>query len=279
MSRTTLELHGLQLAVHSWGEADSERPPVLCLPSTGLSGLQWRRLARRLAKRGHWVLAPDFIGYGDSDTWAGPGPFTTRYDVELAAALIRDWDRPGHLVGHSYGGRVGLTLAREQPDRFRSLALFEPTCFGVLRSTGEREAVAELEAYDADGRFLDPSFGASEAWIERFVEYWSGAGSWAELDADERGRWLRSSQKMFEEVSETARDEVPHGAYVDTLGHLPLLTLSGETSTLAGRGCARVLAEVWPAGRHLEIADVGHMGPVLAAAEVSAAILEFIEGC
>lgn len=276
----SLRVHDLNIETHVWGHP-GDRAPVLCLPSTGLSGLQWRRLGRRLAKRGHPVLAVDLIGYGESDTWGGPGPFTTARDVDVAEAALDHLcgdadDRAVHVVAHSYGGRVGLALGLRHPHRVRSLALFEPTAFGILRSTGARAGIDELEAYDADGRFLADEFGGSEAWVERFVDYWSGAGTWAELDEDERARWLRARQKMFEEVRETALDAIPHTAYVDALGHLPLLTLSGAESTVAGRSCARVLAEIWPRGRHLEIADVGHMGPVLAAGEVAQAIEAFV---
>ena len=44
--------------------------------------------------------------------------------------------RPGekfHLIGHSYGGMVALQLAAQaQPQRVRSLSLFEPIAFHLL---------------------------------------------------------------------------------------------------------------------------------------------------
>jgi pimeloyl-ACP methyl ester carboxylesterase len=277
----TLSVHGLRIAYHPFGDP-GERAPVVCLPSTGLSGLQWRRAAKQLRKRGHQVFAVDLIGYGESEDWHGPdrpadrGPFRTEYDVDVAEAVLALCDRPAHLVAHSYGGRVGLYAGLRRPEALRSLALFEPTCFGVLRSTGDTLGLGELGDYDADGRFLADDFGGSEAWVERFVDYWSGAGTWAELDADERARWLRSSRKMFEEVRETALDDVPHTRYVEALGHLPTLVMSGALSTRAGRGCCRVLAEHMPRCRHVELEDVGHMGPVLASREVAGLVCEHI---
>jgi len=250
---------------------------MVCLPSTGLSGLQWRRLAKRMAARGHEVLCADFIGYGESDDWPrARAPFRTELDVDVAEALLDQCDAPVHLVGHSYGGRVALALALRTRTRLRSMALFEPTCFGVLRSTGDVIGLAELDGYDHDGGFLSEGFGGSEAWVERFVDYWSGPGSFAEFSEVERRSWLRSSQKMFEEVRETALDTVPHTAYVEALGQLPLLVLSGATSTLAGRRCCEILAGVLPGAEHVELDDVGHMAPVLAAAEVAELIAAHI---
>lgn len=278
----TLTVHDLRIAYHQFTplSVPGSRAPVVCFPSTGLSGLQWRRLAKQLSDAGHEVFAVDLISYGDSEDWhastAERGPFRTEYDIDVADALLDLCDRPAHLVAHSYGGRVGLGAALRRPALIRSLALFEPTCFGVLRSTGDQQAIAELEDYDVDGRFLADDFGGSEAWVERFVDYWSGPGSFAQFSPAERERWLRSRRKMFEEVRETALDDTPHTRYVDVLGHLPILLLSGATSTRAGRRCCEVLAEVMPHGRHVELPDIGHMAPVLASREVASLIAAHI---
>jgi pimeloyl-ACP methyl ester carboxylesterase len=277
----TLPIHDLHVVHHHFGEPGAA-PTIVCLPSTGLSGLQWRRLAKLLGARGRELRTVDLIGYGESDDWPrARAPFRTEYDVDVAEALLEMCSGPVHLVGHSYGGRLALLLGLRRPERLRSLALFEPTCFGVLRSTGDADGIAELEAYDRDQRFLAEDFGGSEAWIERFVDYWSGAGTFAELDEEQRRTWLRSRHKLFEEVRETALDAVPHQAYVDALGHVPLLLMSGANSTIAGRHCCEVLARVMPRARHVELPDVGHMAPVLAGREVAeliAAHIDQVEG-
>jgi hypothetical protein len=87
---------------------------------------------------------------------------------------------------------------------------------------------------------------------------------------------MRSSRKMFEEVRETALDDLPHTRYVEALAQRSWLVLSGESSTLAGRRCCEVFAEVMPRCRHVELADVGHMGPVLAPREVAELVAEHI---
>lgn len=275
----TLRAADLKINVHEWlpSAPDPSRTPVVCLPSTGLAGSQWRKLAKLLTGRGHRVFAPDLIGYGCSDDWHADRVFETRHDVAVVEGTMELCEADSiHVVGHSYGGRVGLAAAAMRPHRIRSLALFEPTCFGVLRSTGDEGALAELIAYDSDQRFLDDEFGGSEAWIERFIDYWSGQGTWAELSADERKSWLRSGRKMFQEVRETALDEVSHLHYVDRLGKIPMLVMSGSQSTRAGRRCCAVLTEVMPNCRHVELPDVGHMGPLLATHEVNTLVMEHI---
>lgn len=271
-----LEVEGLHVHVHEWLPNHETRACVVCLPSTGMAGSQWRKLAKQLSGLGHRVLAPDLLGYGAS-AWPGTRRFETRDDVAVVAAtLALAGPAPLHLVAHSYGGRVGLLAACEQPERIRSLALFEPTCFGVLRSAGEHDAIQELLDYDVDGRFLDDDHGGSEAWIERFVDYWSGPGSFAEFSPSERAVWLRAGRKMFEEVRETSLDAVPHQRYLERLARIPMLTMSGADSTRAGRRCAAVLATMLPHCDHVELPGVGHMAPLLAAAEVNALILAHV---
>ncbi len=273
-----LRIADLDIHVHEWLPTGvCSNSPVLCLPSTGMSGLQWRKLAKALVEGGRRVLSPDLIGYGESDHWHEDRVFETHYDVAVVEATLDLFEgERAHVVAHSYGGRIGLAAATMRPERIRSLALFEPTCFGVLRSTGDHEALSELIDYDSDQRFLDEGFGGCEAWIERFVDYWSGQSTWSEFSPEERAVWLRSGRKMFQEVRETALDQVPHHHYIERLAGVPMLVMSGAESTRAGRRCSGVLAEVMPNCRYVELPEVGHMAPLLAAHEVNALILEHI---
>ena len=65
----TLEAHRRRIALHRFAPSESASgpagAPVLCLPSTGLSGLQWRRLAKTLSQAGHLVVAVHRDGVGE----------------------------------------------------------------------------------------------------------------------------------------------------------------------------------------------------------------------
>jgi len=194
--------------------------------------------------------------------------------MEIVERVAESAGGPVHLVGHSYGGRLVMGVAAERPELVASIATYEPTCFGVLRSLEDAPALRELAEFDPDGRFLDDAFGGSAKWVERFVNYWNGEDGWSQMGEPLQRAFISTGRKMFEEVRETSTESVPHTNYA----HLdcPALFLSGSESTIAGRACPRLLAATLSQGRHVEI-EAGHMGPLVAADEVNELILAHVE--
>jgi 2-hydroxymuconate-semialdehyde hydrolase len=88
----------------------------------------WRREAWLLAERMR-VIAPDMLGYGDSDKPVGADlsePAQARYVAELLKQL--NIDRAA-LVGHDIGGGVAQMLALDQVLDVRCLILLDSVCF------------------------------------------------------------------------------------------------------------------------------------------------------
>ncbi|HVG51430.1 MAG TPA: alpha/beta fold hydrolase, partial [Xanthobacteraceae bacterium] len=93
-----------------------ERPTVIALHCSGSSGAQWRGLEEKLGNR-FSVIAPDLIGCGSSGHWEGERPFSLSDEAATVVSIIDELKKPVHLVGHSYGGAVGLRAAHERADR------------------------------------------------------------------------------------------------------------------------------------------------------------------
>ena len=90
--------------------------PVLLLHGIPETAVAWRHLIPELA-RDRVVLAPDLKGLGDSEA-------REPYDVptlasELAALVLHEVDGPVDVVGHDWGGPIGLALAGQRPDLVR----------------------------------------------------------------------------------------------------------------------------------------------------------------
>lgn len=237
------------------------RPLALLIHSGGFTSRQWRRLAQRLAPI-HDVLAPDLIGYGDAP-WPPGKPFHFRQDVDRLAGML---DRPADVVGHSYGGLLGLQLALARPAQVRALALYEPVAFGVLGpADADARAQLALPAYQADAA------GVDEAWLTAFVDWWNGAGAWAALAEPTRAGFRAVAWKVHQEVATLSADTTDRARYA-TITAPTLLLGGGRTAPTELRTLER-LAEALPHARLEVFPGMGHMGPITHADVVGAAIV------
>ncbi len=255
--------------------------PVVLLHSGGMSSRQWRKLMDALASASpSWrALAPDLLGSGDNPPWPDDAPFEHALDVAAVLAVVAAEGRPVDLVGHSYGGLVALTLAREHPELVRSMVLYDPVAFGVLHSAdrataADAEALADLARVAADPAFVDPALGGTDAWMLAFVDYWNGAGTWRATPAAGREAFLRVGKKVSYEVRSIMADRTPREAYAGITA--PTLLLSGEHTPLAARQVTRVLCDALPHAQRREVPGAGHMGPITHAELVNRWILEHL---
>ena len=251
------------LSVTDKGEGD----PVVLLHSGGMSSRQWRLLGDVLSAR--WrVIAPDLPGCGSNPAFVDDPGFVMQHDVDALLASLPDAG-PAHFVGHSYGGILALKIAQQQPARVRSLALYEPPAWGVLREPEDHEALAELAALERDG-LVDDAAGGAEPWLRGFVDFWNGAGAWDRMPEPGRAAFLEVGRKLYREVRSIVADRTPASAYASIT--LPTLLLSGAVSPLPERRVMARLAEAIPRAQSVTFEKAGHMGPLTHAADVNDAI-------
>ncbi len=248
----------------------AERPPVVALHSGGMSSRQWRSLTERLSP-GRRVIAPDFLGSGANPPWPAGEEFHFQRDVELIGERLRAIGEPVDLVGHSYGGFVALQLLREHGAEVRSVAVYDPVAFGVLRAPVEdAEGLADLARAEEDPVFFDDRTGGQEPWFRAFVDYWNGKGAWDALPPASRAQFLKVGRKVYFEVRSLVPDRTPASAYASFAG--PVLLLSGERSPAAARRVTSILAGALPAAKLVTVEGAGHMGPLTHASVVNEAI-------
>lgn len=224
-----------------------------------MSSRQWRRLAEELRPE-HEVLTPDFLGCGENPPWPSQRGFHFSEDADVIEQRIRDHGEPVHLVGHSYGGLIALSVARSIPDRVLSLSVYDPVAFGVLYMPPDAEGLANLSEASRDPVFLDEATGGSDAWYERFIDYWNGKGAWRALPLATKESFLRVGRKVFLEVLSLSHDRTPGGAYACIAA--PTLLLGGEASPAAARRVLAVLGERMPHATVHLLEGAGHMGPL-----------------
>ncbi|MFL6136459.1 MAG: alpha/beta fold hydrolase [Frankiaceae bacterium] len=119
-------VEGVRLALNVAGPArpphgaEGGPVPVLLLHGVPQTAVAFRFLLPELAKDRR-VLAPDLKGLGESEV---RGPYDLGTVVrELAALVLHEVDGPVDVVGHDWGGTIGLALAGARPDLVRRLVV------------------------------------------------------------------------------------------------------------------------------------------------------------
>lgn len=255
-----------------WTERGQGEPVVL-IHSSGMSSRQWRRIADQL-EPGFRVVLPDLLGYGESSPWPASERFHFTMDLLALEAMLDTLvatHGPVHLAGHSYGGFLALLVALHRPRALRSIAVYEPVSFGVLRSRKEKAAMATILPGDEAAPFPDTG-DALEAWMTTFIEYWNGQGGWQALAEPVRDQFRKTGRKVVGEVRSLGADRTPHQAYATI--DAPLLLLGSEKPTLAADRVLQILSESAPHAKRLGIAGAGHMGPLTHASAVGQAMID-----
>lgn len=115
---TFIEVNGIQTAQAVVGDG----MPVLMLHGWGAHlGLMWP-LVERLAPLGYRIYIPDLPGFGQSE------PPPTGWSVHDYVAFVIAFMNyhaldTVYLIGHSFGGRLGLVMGAEHPERIMKMAL------------------------------------------------------------------------------------------------------------------------------------------------------------
>ena len=125
-----LDLDGVRMHFVDEGPRDGE--PVLCVHGNPTWSFIWRRLIRELSPLRR-VIAVDHIGCGFSDK-PQEYPYRLAQHVTNLRRLIESLDlRNITLVGHDWGGCIGMGAATEVPDRFARFVLLNTGAFRSQR--------------------------------------------------------------------------------------------------------------------------------------------------
>lgn len=137
----------------------------------GGSSFEWSKVYPEFAAR-HRVLAPDLIGFGESQRPAAK--FTAADYARMLSEFIRAtcWDTPPILIGSGLGAGFCIYLASQHPDLAARLILYMPTGsreFGSGRLRRSTRLAAHVESLQ---RFLYRNYQSTRD----AVRNWLAAG-------------------------------------------------------------------------------------------------------
>ena len=239
---------------------------MVLIHASGLGALEWAHLGAHLSAHRD-VAAIQLVGYPGSSE-LDDASYTVLDDVRAVTSLVGALDAPPHVLGHSYGGHLALKAAMEVP--VASLCLLEPVCYGLLRALGDDAATSDLHPDLDQDAMVDEASGGSEIWLQGFIDYWNGPGSWDALPPKRRAAYLQVGRKVFREVQSVWVNDTPPERYAGIPA--PTTLAISEHTTAGARRVGEVLVELMPATRVHHVQGHGHLFPVLDPAGTAALV-------
>ena len=189
----------LRYHVRVWGEPAADKVPLLLVHGWMDVAASWQFVVDAFS-RDHYVIAPDWRGYGLTQSPAVDNYWFPDYLADLDLLLDHyGGGKPVDLVGHSMGGNVAMLYTGARPERVRRLVNLEG--FGMpatrpsqapgryakwideLKAFGRGEM--ELKSYDSvDGvarRLMKTNRRLSQDKADWLARHWARQ--------DDDGRW------------------------------------------------------------------------------------------
>lgn len=108
--------------------------PVICLHGGGAGAVTWYPSIGPISKNFH-VIAPDIVGYGESDK--PDAPYDRAYFSNWLKEFLLALNVPkAHIVGLSQGGAIALQFVLDHPNMVDKLVLVDAGALGATPSLG-----------------------------------------------------------------------------------------------------------------------------------------------
>ncbi len=252
--------------LHVWDSGHG--PPLLLLHGFPTTHLLWCNVAPALAAAGLRSIAPDLVGFGQSEAAEGLDihmAHQARWMFELLDALRLE-EQPV-VVAHDIGSAVAQLMVARAPERIRGLVLID----GVYGDNWAMEQVESIRSWEPSAAVRLPKLLGRRvrSWTDRTVsqelllemlEVDEGASAGLRLIRAAKSMDPRSTVEILEQVRRH---------------HPPSLVLGGEGDRfLSVETVARPLANLLDA--ELKVLPGGHFLPLDCPERVAAEIEGFV---
>lgn len=236
-------------------------PLVVLVHASTSSARQWSSLMGDLDDRFR-VRAVNLFGYGGTPAWSRAQRPTLDDFAALVTAAVPATERTVRLVGHSFGGAVAMHAAACQlRGRVERLVLIEPSLFYLLGQNGPRAAFREILSLARVTRECMAAEAVHEA-ARRFIDYWGGPGSWADMPEDKKAALVELMPRVASEWDVVLSGTRAAAEWAALLPRHTLLMLSAR-ALRPSRGIVQALwRQAAPDWELTNIPHAGHMAPV-----------------
>jgi pimeloyl-ACP methyl ester carboxylesterase len=275
---------GAKLHVETYGAPGAQ--PIILTHGWSLDSRIWFYAKRDLAKRFR-VIVWDLPGLGASKRASGKIDMTG-FAQDLATVIGIAGSRPALLVGHSIGGMIIQTLARERPEMFgrevAGVALLNTTYTNPLR-TMILSGLAQVLRWPVIEPMMRLKIWLQPlAWLSSWQSYLSGSAHMSTRLGF--GRYVTRSQldrttllmtlnpPAVSAHGDLAMFRWDSGMALARTG-VPVLIVGGSKDIVTKPAASQTIADAVSGARLIVVDGVNHMGPIERADEYHEAIAAF----
>lgn len=221
--------------------SDESRIPVLILHGWGLQASLYSKLALLFDKKKYQVYALDLPGFGEEPLKNSTMVLDDYVDFVESFLKKHNFSKV-IIIGHSFGGRVGVKFAWKYPKKVTTLIL---TGVPILRHVPLHKKIAYIFAVVGGKVFT--IFPAQIKQTLRKILYF-GIGEWDYYKAG-------PLQQVFKNI---IREDLVH--YVKEL-HVPVILVWGADDRLTPASDVKKIVRFIPQAKHVVIPGIGHKLP------------------
>lgn len=241
----------------AWTDQSRDKFPIMAIHCSGSDSSQWHHLKERLGRDAELFL-PNLAGPEALSKGWSMETYSLTEEAKPLVAKLRQQPYPVHLVGHSYGAAVALSIALKHPDLVASLYLYEPTLFSLLRSSTKTDTELFEEILTLAGSIQTAvDEGCDDFAAQVFTDFWGGVGAWQALRRDRRQRvkdWIAKCPLDFGAL--LFEPSMP----LETFEKPVSLIVGSQTHAQTERIAEFLEAKLPSVSKH-EIEGAGHLGP------------------
>ncbi|AMV37823.1 Arylesterase [Planctomyces sp. SH-PL62] len=281
---------GSELRIECYGPPDA--PPIVWSHGWGADSTEWFYQKRFLADRFRLIVW-DIPGMGLSKK-----PDDDDFSLENLAGALKDviafaGERPVLLAGHSIGGMITLTLAREHPEllgtRVAGLALVHTTYTNPVRTTRMAAFYTSIEK-PVIVPLLYLTIGLWPlAWAMMWLSYLNGSAHRSTHKSSFSGNETRGQLDFISRFVPMCRPDVLARGMLGMLAYdatealpripVPTLVVVGDKDTTTPPECGDFIAEHVPSAELVKLAPAKHMGLFEHHGPFNRAIARFASRC
>ena len=235
---------------------------------------QWRLLVKCLKDRYH-VLSINLFGYGQTSPWAENSNQTLYDQAKLVIELCSSFTYPISIVGHSFGGSVGIKLAAILKEKVLKMVLLEPNPFYLLKQHGRIGAYNEC----LELRNYMKRYGSEGEWVkvaQKFSDYFLADLNWRGMTVKHRQTFISRLTPNYHEWDAVLNEETTSYDLKDISAKT--LVVSGSNTRRIFSELVELLSKVCPYWTFTELSKVGHAAPITHAAKINKIIEKFLDG-